>query len=183
MSANSGDARDAGSIPGSRRSLEGDLATHSSILALKIPWTEKPDRLQFTWLQTVVVTEHAFTHPPKTVFNPSQRAAHGQWLMWKFNDLSPVPQSETMSKAILSPQALIGHGLSLQLQPPCGFSPFPALPFSLLYRCYLPTNLLHKTLHLRVWLWETQSKTLHDIRIFSMERVHGVLNGTLSVIF
>ena len=62
------------------------------------------------------MTEHAFTHPPKTVFNPSQRAAHGQWLIWKFNDLSPMPQSETTSKAILSPQALIGHKLSLQLQ-------------------------------------------------------------------
>ena len=88
--------------------LKDELATYSSILALKIPWTEKPDRLQFMWLQTAGVTAHAFTHPPKTVFNPSQRAAHGQWLMWKFSDLSPMPQSET-SKAILSPQALIGH--------------------------------------------------------------------------
>ena len=27
--------------------LEKEMATHSCILALKIPWTEDPDRLQF----------------------------------------------------------------------------------------------------------------------------------------
>ena len=37
---------DPGSIPGWRRSLEKEMATHSSILAWKIPWTEEPDRLQ-----------------------------------------------------------------------------------------------------------------------------------------
>ena len=34
-------ARDAGSIPRLRRSLGGENATHSSILACKIPWTEE----------------------------------------------------------------------------------------------------------------------------------------------
>ena len=38
--------------------LEKEMATHSSILAWRIPWTEEPDRLQFmklqswTWLST-----------------------------------------------------------------------------------------------------------------------------------
>ena len=36
---------DPGSIPGSGRSLEKEMATHSSTLARKIPWTEEPDRL------------------------------------------------------------------------------------------------------------------------------------------
>ena len=36
----------AGSIPGLGRSLEKEMATHSSILAWKIPWTEEPDGLQ-----------------------------------------------------------------------------------------------------------------------------------------
>ena len=35
--------------------LEEEMATHSSILAWRIPWTEKPDRLQTTRLQS-------FTH-------------------------------------------------------------------------------------------------------------------------
>ena len=32
-------------------SLEQEIATHSSILAWKIPWTEEPGRLQFLGLQ------------------------------------------------------------------------------------------------------------------------------------
>ena len=34
-----------GSIPGLGRSLEEEVATHSSILAWNIPWTEEPDKL------------------------------------------------------------------------------------------------------------------------------------------
>ena len=44
-------AGDAGLIPGSRRSLEKEMATHSGILATKIPWTEKPCGPQSTGLQ------------------------------------------------------------------------------------------------------------------------------------
>ena len=33
--------------------LEDGMATHSSILAWRIPWTEEPGRLQSTGLQTV----------------------------------------------------------------------------------------------------------------------------------
>ena len=33
--------------------LEKEMATHSSILAWEIPWTEEPDRLQSMWLQRV----------------------------------------------------------------------------------------------------------------------------------
>ena len=31
--------------------LEGEMATHSSILAWEIPWTEEPGRLQSMWSQ------------------------------------------------------------------------------------------------------------------------------------
>ena len=44
--ASSGDARDAGSIPGLGRALDEGTATHSSILAWSIPWTEEPGGLQ-----------------------------------------------------------------------------------------------------------------------------------------
>ena len=43
--AKAGDVRHTGLIPGSGRSLEEDMATHSSILAWRIPWTEEPGRL------------------------------------------------------------------------------------------------------------------------------------------
>ena len=39
-------AGDPGSIPGLGRSPEKEMATHSSIFAWKIPWTEEPGRLQ-----------------------------------------------------------------------------------------------------------------------------------------
>ena len=43
---NAGATGDTGSIPGSGRSLEEDMATHSSILAWRIPWTEELGRPQ-----------------------------------------------------------------------------------------------------------------------------------------
>ena len=36
----------AGSIPGLGKSLEEEMATHSSILAWEIPWTEQSGGLQ-----------------------------------------------------------------------------------------------------------------------------------------
>ena len=44
--ANAGDTRDVGSIPRSRRSVKMEMATHSSILAWKILWTEESCGLQ-----------------------------------------------------------------------------------------------------------------------------------------
>ena len=44
--ANEGDLRDTGSILGREDLLEEDTATHSSILAWKIPRTEDPGGLQ-----------------------------------------------------------------------------------------------------------------------------------------
>ena len=44
--ANAGDVRDAGSIPGLGRSLEKEMATHSSVLVWEIPWTEEPGGVQ-----------------------------------------------------------------------------------------------------------------------------------------
>ena len=44
-------AGDPGSIPGLVDSLEKEMATHSSILAWRIPWTEKSGRLQSTGSQ------------------------------------------------------------------------------------------------------------------------------------
>ena len=41
------------SIPGWEDPLEEGMATHSSILAWRIPWTEEPGRLQSTGSQTV----------------------------------------------------------------------------------------------------------------------------------
>ena len=61
LPASAGDLRDAGSIPGSGRPLEECMATHSSILASRIPWTEEPGGLLSIGSQRVrhdLVTEH-----------------------------------------------------------------------------------------------------------------------------
>ena len=53
MPANAGDARDVDLIPGSGRSPGERKATHSGILAWKIPWTEERGRLQSWGVQGV----------------------------------------------------------------------------------------------------------------------------------
>ena len=50
---------------GQEDSLEEEMATHSSILAWKIPWSEGPRGLQSMWPQRVRhrrLTEHSFIH-------------------------------------------------------------------------------------------------------------------------
>ena len=44
-------AGDTGLIPGQEDPLEEEMATHSSILAREIPWTEEPGGLQSMGLQ------------------------------------------------------------------------------------------------------------------------------------
>ena len=44
-------AGDTGSIPGSGRSPEKEMATHPSIIVWEIPWTEEPGKLQFMGLK------------------------------------------------------------------------------------------------------------------------------------
>ena len=56
-SANAGDVRDTGLTQiqslGWEDLLEEGMASHSSILAWRIPWTEEPSRLQSIGLQSI----------------------------------------------------------------------------------------------------------------------------------
>ena len=47
------DAGDAGLIPGGGRSLKEEMATYSSTLAWRIPWTGEPGGLQSMGFQSV----------------------------------------------------------------------------------------------------------------------------------
>ena len=51
--SNAGDTRDMGSILEWEDPLQKGMATHSSILAWEIPWTEEPGELQSMGLKTV----------------------------------------------------------------------------------------------------------------------------------
>ena len=52
LPANAGDARDLGRSLGQEDPLEEEMATGSSILAWRIPWTEEPGGLQSTGSQS-----------------------------------------------------------------------------------------------------------------------------------
>ena len=68
LPANAGNPRDTGSIPGSGRSPGEEMATHSTIVAWKIPWTEEPGRLQYMGLQRVG-HDWATTHFTRFIVN------------------------------------------------------------------------------------------------------------------
>ena len=51
LPASAGDIRDGGSISGSEEPLEEGMATHSGILAWRIPWKEETGGLQTMRLQ------------------------------------------------------------------------------------------------------------------------------------
>ena len=42
--------------------LEKEMATHSSVLAWRIPWTEEPGRLQMMWSQRVICLSNLNIH-------------------------------------------------------------------------------------------------------------------------
>ena len=70
LPANAGDAGDMGLIPGSERSPEEGIATHSGICAWKILWTEQPcgyspwghkvwDMMEYTALSLIIDIQRA----------------------------------------------------------------------------------------------------------------------------
>ena len=63
--ANAGDARDTGSSPGQEDSLEEGMATHSSILAWRITWTEEPGGLRSMGSQSRTPLKRLSTHAGK----------------------------------------------------------------------------------------------------------------------
>ena len=63
--ANAGDIGDVGLIPWCKRSPEKEMATHSSIFAGMIPWTQEPGGLLSMGLQRVghdLAAERTHTH-------------------------------------------------------------------------------------------------------------------------
>ena len=72
LPASAGDTEDVGSIPGQEDPLKRDMATHSSIFAWKIPWTEEPGGLQLMGSQRVRYDwayVHAHTPTARTQLN------------------------------------------------------------------------------------------------------------------
>ena len=76
--ANAGDARDAGLIPGWGRSLEEEMATHSSILAWRVPRTEA-GRLQSVGSAESDLAEHTAVSSNVRQAHPGPRTAARPW--------------------------------------------------------------------------------------------------------
>ena len=53
LPAKAGEVREVGSIPGVEDPLGEEMATHPSILAWRVPWTEEPGGLQSIGLHRV----------------------------------------------------------------------------------------------------------------------------------
>ena len=71
--------------------LEKEMATHSSILAWRIPWAEKPGRLQSTGLQESDMTWQLNHHQPiplQRIF-PTQESnwglLHCRWILYQLS--------------------------------------------------------------------------------------------------
>ena len=78
--------------------LEKEMATRSSILAWKTPWTEEPGGLKSTSHEESGMTEHAraciCTHDSLIHFTVQQN------LILHCDAITPLPQRETASKAM-----------------------------------------------------------------------------------
>ena len=83
LPANAGDTRLAGFIPGLGRPPGVGNATHSSILAWRIPWTEEPGRLQSMGSLRVGtrLSDFTFTFPFHAL--EKELATHSSVLAWR----------------------------------------------------------------------------------------------------
>ena len=71
---------------GQEDSLQKEMVTHSSILAWKIPWTEEPGGLQFTWLQRAGhnwASMHACTKNYSKNMTNGKETKTKKWGKWK----------------------------------------------------------------------------------------------------
>ena len=85
---NAGAEGDAGLIPGWEDPLEEGMATHSSILAWRILWTEEPGGLQSIELQRDM-TEQLSTSAPKQETSDFSLHSSGQ-------NTNPIPGSKSL---------------------------------------------------------------------------------------
>ena len=89
-------------ILGQEDPLEKGLATHSSILAWRIPWTEEPDGLQSMGLQRVRCNGATNTHTP---LNNSYQ---------HFTCVSTLEYHTLFSSAQMSTYCIFIHSMNIQ---------------------------------------------------------------------
>ena len=111
--------------------LEEEMATHSSILAWTIPWTEEPGRLQFMRSQRHGhdSATNTFTFSQGLKSAPSRRECQDPWGLEKHKWSRTFRQLERKKQELLNSSADCSQGLTDLPQLPgsehfwlCGFS-------------------------------------------------------------
>ena len=102
-------AGDLGSSPGLERSPGEGMATHSSILAWRIPWAEEPGRLQSMGSQRV---GHDWASNTDTLYNKNEVfTVDGCTLIWSTQN----PKLHHLKAQRLRPMHPFIHSLTFQL--------------------------------------------------------------------
>ena len=126
-----GDTEEKGSIPGLGRSLEKGMATHSSILAWRIPWTEEPGGLQFIGLHEVRQYRSNLAHSINLYTCSSLYVSYtsikfknsNEWnqmkCLFKNKSLSGLPRWSSGWDSVLPMQGARVQSLLKELDPTC----------------------------------------------------------------
>ena len=107
MPANAGDAKDGSLIPGLGGSPGEEVATHSSILAWRIPWTEEPGGLQSLGSQRVghdwVTSTFTFAPLQLTHRSPNPQCNDiRRWGLWEETGFRWGPGCEDLKIGLVS---------------------------------------------------------------------------------
>ena len=97
--------------PGWEDPLEKEMVTHSSILAWKIPWTERPGRLQAMGKESAKSRTRLsdFTFRPRTVIATTQKGRRCQGLFW-LHGFREQKGSPDLNYGIMLSAAMEKHG-------------------------------------------------------------------------
>ena len=98
-STNARDIRVVGSIPGLGRPLEEGMATHASILAWRIPWTEEPGGLRSTGSQSVRHDRSDLACTHAGIFFSNQSLSKGHYQSPKLSSPGSLPHLRKMKTA------------------------------------------------------------------------------------
>ena len=99
--------RDMGSISGSGRSPEEGLATHSSILVWRIPWTEEPRGLRIAESETAITADGDCSHEIKRRLLLGRKVMTNLDSILKSRNIT-LPTKVCLVKAMVFPVVMYG---------------------------------------------------------------------------
>ena len=97
--------------------LEKEMATHSSILARRIPWPEEPRRLQSMGSQESDTTERLSTHTHSTLTKLHNTLSHKESVrgLWSYVHMFSLQDKYRCRKQIYGYQGVRGRGINWKI--------------------------------------------------------------------